>query len=30
VVAIVLFLQAADEHSLFGWVFDELDHAVQV
>ena len=28
VVAIVLFLQAADEHSLFGWMFDELDQAV--
>jgi hypothetical protein len=28
VVAIVLFLQAADEQSLFGWIFDELDRAV--
>src|ERR1700674_5077748 len=28
VVAIVLFLQAADEHSLFGLMFDELDQAV--
>ena len=28
VVAIVLFLQAADEHSLFGWIFDELDQVV--
>jgi len=28
VVAIVLFLQAADEHALFGWMFDELDQAV--
>ena len=29
VVAIVLFLQAADEQSLFGWIFDELDRASQ-
>jgi hypothetical protein len=28
VLAIVLFLQAADEQSLFGWIFDELDRAV--
>jgi hypothetical protein len=28
VVAIVLLLQAADEHSLVGWISDELDQAV--
>src|SRR6202044_152301 len=28
VVAIVFLLQAADEHSLFGWIFDQLDHLV--
>ena len=28
VVVIVLLLQAADEHSLFGWIFDQLDQLV--
>jgi hypothetical protein len=28
VVVIVFALQAADEHSLFGWIFDQLDHLV--
>jgi hypothetical protein len=28
VVMIVLSLQAADEHSFFGWVFDQLDQLV--
>jgi hypothetical protein len=28
VVVIVLLLQAADEHSLFGWIFDQLDRLV--
>jgi hypothetical protein len=26
--AIVLFLQATGEHSIFGWIFDELDQVV--
>jgi hypothetical protein len=28
VVVIVLLLQAADEHSLFGWIFDQIDYLV--
>jgi hypothetical protein len=28
VVVIVFLLQAADEHSVFGWIFDQLDHLV--
>jgi hypothetical protein len=28
VMVIVFFLQAADEHSFFGWIFDQLDHIV--
>src|ERR1700721_2147144 len=28
VVAIVFLLQAADEHSLFGWIFDQIDYLV--
>jgi hypothetical protein len=28
VVLIVLLLQTADEHSLFGWIFDQLDQLV--
>jgi hypothetical protein len=28
VVVIVFLLQAADEHSLFGWIFDRLDQLV--
>ena len=30
VVAIVLLLQAADEHSFFGWIFDRLDRSVAI
>ena len=28
VVVIVFLLQAADEHSFFGWIFDQLDQLV--